>query len=202
VTGAHIAAVVLAAGLSSRMPQNKLLQPLAGKPVVRHVAEAAAASRAAPVIVVTGHAAEQVTAALAGLDIRFAENRDYAKGLSESLKCGVNCIPSECVGAVILLGDMPFVSAATIDRLIEAFDPVRGREIVVPVSAGRRGNPIVWGRRFFAEFQELNGDKGAKSLIGLHETLLLEVEADDSVLVDLDTPANLDEYGRDGQGQT
>ena len=85
-----IAAVVLAAGRSTRMgAENKLLADIGGKPMVRRVVEAALASRARPVLVVTGHQADGVRAALAGLEVAFVDNPDYAVGLSSSLKAGI-----------------------------------------------------------------------------------------------------------------
>jgi molybdenum cofactor cytidylyltransferase len=193
----RVAAVVLAAGLSSRMAGNKLLAALDGTPVVRHAAEAAATSVASPVIVVTGNAAREVAEVLHGLDIQICENPAYASGLSESLKCGVRNVPADCAGAVVMLGDMPFVSAAVIDSLIKTFNPDSGREIVVPVQDGRRGNPVLWGRRFFAEMLALSGDKGAKSLMDLHGDVLYELEVDDDgVLIDIDTARDLERYGR------
>lgn len=195
MTGARIAAVVLAAGLSSRMPGNKLLVAIAGKPVVRHVVEAAVASRASPVLVITGYAAAEVTAALENLNVHFIENTNYAKGLSESLKCGVKHVPAESDGVVILLGDMPLVTPSLIGSLIDTFDPNHGREICVPIRDGRRGNPVLWGRRFFADLLSLSGDKGAKHLMDLHADALCELEVGDNAsLIDIDTPADLQRH--------
>lgn len=193
--GANIAAVVLAAGLSSRMPGNKLLAPLAGKPVIRHVAEAAVSSRASSVFVVTGNAATEVAGALDKLNIQLVENTDYASGLSESLKCGVRHVPADCDGVLVLLGDMPFVTTGLIDSLIDAFDPARGREICVPVCQGRRGNPVLWGRRFFPDLLALAGDQGAKHLMDLYADVLCELEVeDDASLIDIDTPDDLQRH--------
>jgi molybdenum cofactor cytidylyltransferase len=193
VTCTRIAAVVLAAGLSSRMPGNKLLAPLAGKPIVRHVVDAAITSRASPVLVVTGNAMVEVTAALNDLTIQFVENHDYAGGLSESLKCGVKHIPADCDGVLVLLGDMPFVTAKLIDSLINAFD--QGHEICAPIHHGRRGNPVLWGRRFFPDLLALTGDKGARHLMDLHADTLCELEVeDDASLIDIDTPDDLQRH--------
>ena len=188
----RIAAVILAAGLSSRMPVNKLLVPIRGKAVVRHVADAALASRATPVIVVTGSCASAIRAGLSGLDLQIVENKDFANGLSESLKCGVRHVPDDCEGAVILLGDMPFVTPALIDHLIESLNVSQGRAICVPVRKGRRGNPVLWSCDFFPELLQLEGDAGAKRLMALHEDVLYEVETpDDGALIDIDTPDDL-----------
>ena len=192
MTPPRIAAVVLAAGLSSRMGGNKLLLPVAGEPIVRRVAEAALASRATHVIVVTGHNAPAVSAALLGLDIQIVENREFARGLSESLKCGLRNLPADCDGTLILLGDMPYVSAPLLNKLIEAFDPAGQHTICVPVRRGRRGNPVLWGRSFFPELLALHGDKGAKPILEAHNNAVCEVEAtDDGVLIDIDTPEDL-----------
>jgi molybdenum cofactor cytidylyltransferase len=190
-----IAAVVLAAGLSSRMGSNKLLAPVAGKPMVRHSVEAAMESAAETVIVVTGNEAADVRRALSPLSPRFAENHDYSKGLSTSLKCGLMQVPDACDGALVLLGDMPDVTAALINKLIAAFDPSEGRAICVASHGGKRGNPVLWARRFFPEILSLEGDVGARHLIAQNAELVCEVEAEDpSPLTDIDTPEMLAEY--------
>ncbi|MFL5332910.1 MAG: NTP transferase domain-containing protein [Geminicoccaceae bacterium] len=194
---AKAAAVILAAGQSSRMGgPNKLLLPVGGdKPMVRHVVEAALASQASPVVVVLGHEQHGVRQALRGLKVRFAVNPDYAAGLSTSLRTGLDALPPEAAGAVVCLGDMPRVSAGLIDRLIAAFDPVEGRAIVVPTWRGKRGNPVLWARTFFAEMQTVAGDVGARQLIGLHAGAVVEVEAEsDAALIDIDTPEALAAY--------
>jgi molybdenum cofactor cytidylyltransferase len=193
----RIGAVILAAGQSSRMGSNKLLAPVDGKPMVRHAVEAAVASAAEPVVVVTGNDGGAVRERLEGLAVRFIDNPDFSKGLSTSLKCGVSTLPADCDGALILLGDMPAVSAALIDTLIAAFDPMEGRSICVATRGGRRGNPVLWARRFFPEIAALEGDAGAKSLMTRHPDLLCEVEAaDDAPLTDIDTPDALEAYRR------
>ena len=139
---AGVAALVLAGGQSRRMGgPNKLLVEVAGKAMVRHVVEAALASRADPVVVVVGHQQHEVRQALRGLKVRFAHNPEFAEGLSTSLRAGLAALPAEASGAVVCLGDMPGVSAELIDRLIAAFDPVEGRTIVMPTRHGKRGNP-------------------------------------------------------------
>ncbi len=190
-----IGAVVLAAGMSSRMGTNKLLMDVAGKPMVRHTVEAALASHAEPVIVVTGHAAADVKAALAGLDVQIVNNPEFANGLSTSLRHGLNALPEDCDGAMVLLGDMPGVSAALIDRLIAGFDPAEARAICVATRHGKRGNPVLWARRFFPEMLAIEGDVGARNLIGAYGELVCEVEAaDEGPLTDIDTPEALASY--------
>ena len=190
----HVAAVVLAAGRSTRMgPQNKLTAELGGKPMVRHVVEAALASRARPVLVVTGHQATDVEAALAGLDVTLVPNPDYATGLASSLKAGVGAVPVACDGALILLGDMPRVTPQHIDGLIAAF-AAAADAVVVPVHEGRQGNPVLWPRRYFAELLQLQGDAGARRLIAEHRGRVREVQVgSDAIFADVDTPEALAE---------
>ena len=193
---ARIAALILAAGQSRRMgAENKLLLEIDGKPMVRHVAERVLASSARPVTIVLGHQPDAVRAALDGLDVGFVENPDFADGLSSSLKTGLASVPETADGAIVCLGDMPGVSADLVDRLIAGFNPVEGRAILAPTRGGRRGNPVLWARRFFGELMSLSGDTGAKHLIGIYGEFLTEIEApDDGVLIDLDTPAALAAY--------
>jgi molybdenum cofactor cytidylyltransferase len=184
----RIAAVVLAAGLSSRMGSNKLLAEWRGKSLLRWTVETALASEASPVIVVTGHESAKVEAALKGLDVRIVHNLHYASGLSASLKAGIRAVPANSDGAIVLLGDMPEIAASLIDRMIAAFSPPDGRSICVAVHEHRRGNPVLWARRFFSEIETLSGDVGAKELIAAHEDAVCDIETDGAVLRDIDTP--------------
>jgi molybdenum cofactor cytidylyltransferase len=188
--GRRVGAIVLAAGRSTRMGgPNKLLAEIGGKPLVRIAVEEALGSRARPVIVVTGHQREQVEAALKDLDVMLVHNPDFAHGLSTSLKAGIATVPAEADGAIVCLGDMPQVDASLIDKLIAAFDPERGALVVVPSIEGKRGNPVVWSRRFFSDLAALEGDIGARHLIASYPEAVTEVPLTDrAALVDVDTP--------------
>lgn len=184
-----IAAIILAAGKSTRMGRNKMLADFRGKPLVRVTAETILRSAASPVLVVTGNQADQVGAALDGLDVAIADNPDYAQGLSTSLRMGLAALPPDVAGAVVCLGDMPLVEPAVIDRLIAAFNPTEGRLICAPTYDGKLGNPVLWGREFFAEISALTGDRGARSLLDAHGEQLVEIPvADEAILTDIDTP--------------
>src|SRR5262249_59929690 len=190
--GRRIAAIVLAAGRSTRMGgPNKLLAEIGGKALVRIATEQALASRADPVIVVTGHQRERVEQALAGLAVRLVHNPDFADGLSTSLKTGLAAVPPEADGAIVCLGDMPQVRAAMIDRLIAAFDPARGALIVIPTIDGKRAHPVLLSRRFFPELAAGEGEVGARHMIGAYGEAVVEVAADRAALVDIDTPEAL-----------
>ncbi len=184
----------MAAGRSSRMaPANKLLSDVDGRAMVQRAVDTALASQAKPVIVVTGHDGARVREALAGKPVQFVDNPDYAGGLSTSVRAGIGALEGmNTDGAVFLLGDMPLVTPAHIDRLIAAFSPTDRRFICIPTHRGKRGNPVLWAGRFFPEMRALDGDQGARGLFREHADLVCEVEMDDDgVLVDIDTPEAL-----------
>jgi molybdenum cofactor cytidylyltransferase len=189
----RIAAVVLAAGRSTRMRgPNKLLAEIARRPLVRIVAEEALASHADPVIVVAGHQRAEVEKALAGLRVRIVHNPDFADGLGTSLRAGIAAVPADSDAAIVCLGDMPRVDTALMNRLIAAFDPDRGALAVVPTFEGKRGNPVLWSRRFFPDLMAIEGDVGARHLIGRYSEAVAEVPVEGkAALIDVDTPEAL-----------
>ena len=190
----RIGGIILAAGLSSRMGFNKLAAEVDGKPLVRYVAEAALAGGLDPVIAVTGNEPAAIKKALAGLDVTFVHNPDYADGLSFSLRQGIEALP-DCAGAMVLLGDMPGIGAGLIGRVKAGFDPKRGAAICVATAHGERGHPVLWGRQFFPEIAMLAGDNGARALMAHHDAEVREIESgDDAPLADIDTKADLDGF--------
>ncbi|HWM31052.1 MAG TPA: nucleotidyltransferase family protein [Methyloceanibacter sp.] len=187
----EIAGIVFAAGRSTRMaPRNKLLAPIGGMPMIRRITAAILESGVSSVIVVTGYEADRIVDALNGLDVTIVTNPSYADGLSTSLKAGLEAVSPTADGALICLGDMPEIEIQVIDALLAAFT---GRDaICVPVHRGRRGNPVLWGRNYFAEMIALTGDAGAKPLMARHANRLIEVEVEaDSIFEDVDSPADL-----------
>jgi molybdenum cofactor cytidylyltransferase len=186
----RVVAIVLAAGKSSRMGSNKMLADFVGRPMVRATVENVVASGVDKVIVVTGHEAERVSAALGGLQVAIIQNPDYADGLSTSLRIGVEAA-GQADAIIVCLGDMPRVSPNVIDRMIAAFNPVEHRSIVVPVYKGQFGNPVLWGSEHFVRLKGMSGDKGARSLIGEMKSEATEIAADEGVMMDADTPEAL-----------
>ncbi len=181
------AAIILAAGQSRRMGKaNKMTVEIEGKPMVRHVAEAALASSVSDVFVVTGHEPEDVKSALDGLDITYLHNDRFAEGLSRSLTAGIKGLPGDVDRALILLGDMPYVTASMINELLDAGDS--GSDIVMSTFEGKRGNPVLWPRRFFEELTRIEGDTGARHVIGANSDQVVEVEIGSAAAIDLDTP--------------
>ena len=189
----RIAALILAAGRSSRMgPRNKLLEDVGGKPMARQVAETALASRTRPVLAVTGHQQAEVSEALARLDVALTHNPRFAEGIGTSIAAGVAALPEGLDGVMILLGDMPGVTAAQIDKLISAYAPKEGRAICVAAYEGKRGNPVLLGAEFFGALKALEGDTGARPFIARHPDVTVEVDLGSAaVLMDADTPEAL-----------
>ncbi len=201
-TAPRVCAIVLAAGKSSRMaPANKLFVEIDGLSLLDRAVEAATGSACVDTVVVIGNEASRARAGLAGRKVRIVENKDFAQGLATSLRAGLAAVPADCDAVVVLLGDMPQVKSAHVDRLVSAFAPHEDRAICVATRTGKRGNPVLWARRFFDEMMALDGDQGARSLVRRHEDKVCEVEMDDdAVLVDLDTPEALAAF-RAAQGK-
>ena len=194
-----VAAIILAAGRATRFeagPQEtKAVAPLEGKPLIRHVAEAALASHAKPVYIVTGHARDRVEAALEGLPVHFIHNADFASGLAGSLKAGLAAVPEHIAGVLVLLADMPRVSPGLIDRLVHAYEVAAGEPCaILPLYRGQRGNPVLLSRRLFPEIMKLEADRGARAIIDNLQSGVIECPVDDeAVAIDIDTQAALRE---------
>jgi molybdenum cofactor cytidylyltransferase len=195
----EFAAIVLAAGLSLRYraaggaESSKALAILAGKPLVRHVVETALASSARPVIVVTGHAREDVARALAGVPVDLVHNDAFASGMASSLKIGIDAVPDSAAAAFVLLGDMPFISARLLDLVGAAFAKNPGTWAVVPTFKGQRGHPVLLSRALFARIEGVGGDEGARRLLAdAPRGAVVEVEVnDEAVVIDIDDAATL-----------
>ena len=184
-----VAVILLAAGAASRMDgRHKLLAEFDGIALVRRAAEAALAARPGEVVVVTGHRAEEIEAALSGLHVEIVRNRDHALGMSASLGVGVAALAPDYRGAVILLADMPNVTGKDILRLIEAFRQAGGHAVVRAVAGGQRGNPVVLPRRVFPAVLQLEGDVGARHIVESAGLEVIDVEIGEAARVDVDTP--------------
>lgn len=192
-----VAALLLAAGRGTRFgDEPKLLAEVGGKALVRHVAEAAAGSTADPVIVVTGHRGDEVEAALLGLPVRIVHNALFAQGLSTSLKAGFAALPPEARAAVVLLGDMPFVTPALIDGLVAGWWDSGEPAALVPTWNGQRGNPVVLARHLQSTIQTLSGDVGAGPVLRGRPDVLEWPTADPAVVQDIDTREAFARYRR------
>ncbi len=193
---------MLAAGQSTRMGgRNKLLARVGEAPLICATVRTLLAAGLQLLLVVTGHERERIAQALAREPVQLVHNPAYRTGLSSSLRCGLTALPAETAGVLICLADMPRVGARDIRRLIRAFAPEEGRAICVPSFGGRRGNPVLWARRFIPEMMAIDGDTGARGLLLRHTDIVHEVEAADAgVLFDVDTPEDLAAVDRPDPG--
>ncbi|HEY7832202.1 MAG TPA: nucleotidyltransferase family protein [Ktedonobacterales bacterium] len=190
LSASGIAVIVLAAGRSSRMGTMKLVLPLGGRPVIAHVVAAALETPLRPVVVVLGHQAEQVRAALPDGELAVVENPAYAAGQSTSLHAGLTALPASATGAIILLGDQPLITAIQIARFA-AVVQVTAAPIAATTYGGQRGNPVYFARALFPELRTVTGDEGGRAVIMRHWQ--------DVALVDMDDPdAALDLDDSDG----
>lgn len=191
-----IAAIILGAGRSTRMGgPNKLLAELDGKALVRHVGEAACSSGFSQTILVTGHLADSVASQVADLDILAVHNPDFADGMASSIRAGMKALDPGTEAVIILLGDMPRIGKADLEKLITAYREHDNSLIVTATADGKRGNPVLWDRRFFNALSSLSGDIGARHLIAENPGFVAEVEIGPAARLDLDTPQALQDAG-------
>ena len=190
IAAGMITAVVLAAGRSSRMRSgHKLLQPFGASTVIATTVARVAASRADAVLVVLGHDADRVGAAIPHAHHVLAP--DFAAGMAASLRAGLAACPPDTAAVLVCLGDMPLLRTATIDALIARFrDAADPAAILAPVHAGRRGHPVLWGRAHLPALAALQGDAGGRDVLATHAVLHVAVD-DPGTLLDLDTDAAL-----------
>jgi molybdenum cofactor cytidylyltransferase len=173
------------------MGRNKLLLPLGGEPLVRRAVRTALAAGLGPVFVVTGHQRAEVEAALAGLSCTPVFNPDYQRGMNTSLRAGFGAVPDACAGAVVLLGDMPFVEREHVARLSEAFR-AGSAKIVLSRFDGVTAPPILYGAATFEALRALPDDAPGKSVIEKYRRETASVEQPAAALRDLDVPADVE----------
>lgn len=190
---ARVLGVVLAAGMATRMGGSKVVRPVGGRPMVERVVAATLESRLAGTVVVVGHEAIGVRSILRDRPVRIVENPSYAEGLSTSVHAALRVAEPGLDGALFLLADQPFVTAALIDGLIDAF-AATGKAIVRPETEGRPGNPVLFSSRLFPELLRETGDRGGRDVVRRHaDEVCLVTVADPMACLDIDSP---DEYER------
>ncbi|TZG27769.1 nucleotidyltransferase family protein [Sphingomonas montanisoli] len=188
-----VGAIILAAGLSRRMGADKLAADLNGKPLLAHAIDAVEAAGLPMILAIPprdgegGHpkdGGEGSPPAREGMEVP-----DHALGMGHSIAAAIRAVPADWSAALICLGDMPFVAPATLRALAAA---AREDRVIAPVHEGQRGNPLAWGRAFFAQLAGLTGDTGGRALLaGVGERLILLPVDDPGVSIDVDTPGAL-----------
>jgi molybdenum cofactor cytidylyltransferase len=185
-----IAAVVLAAGLSSRMGRQKQTLPLKGRPMLEQVLRTYRRAKVDRVVVVLGAEAAEVKKNIRFQREKVVINPGYKAGMSSSLRMGLGEVERDAEAVIIALGDQPFVSAETINLLVDAHRTSKA-PVVVPAYHGARGNPVLFDRTVFSQIKEIQGDVGAKSVVARNRNRVLQVDVEDSgVLWDIDTPSD------------
>ncbi|MDQ6602213.1 MAG: nucleotidyltransferase family protein [Chloroflexota bacterium] len=187
-----VAAVVLAAGTSSRLGQPKQLAPIAGRPALAYTLDALRASRVARIVLVLGHAADDIAAALDLTDVTVVRNDKYAEGQSTSVLAGVKSLGDEIAAALMVVGDQPLLSPSVVDAIVGAFERTSG-PFIVPVYENEWGNPVLLARVTWPLLDNMKGDTGARPILRKHMDMVLEVPVPGALLDDIDTP---DDYAR------
>jgi molybdenum cofactor cytidylyltransferase len=191
-----VAAVVLAAGMSRRMGCLKQLLRIDGKTVLEHTLANVRASAVDEIVLVLGHAADEVEKEVSMAGIRVVRNEGYQQGMGTSLRAGLAEVSPEAQAALIVLADQPFVQAATLNKLIEYHGSAQP-QIVIPTYRGFRGNPVLLDHSIFPELRELSGDVGCRAIFGSHTENIRKLAVDDAgILLDIDSRDDFDELTR------
>ncbi|MCA1725851.1 MAG: nucleotidyltransferase family protein [Thermomicrobia bacterium] len=187
-----VAAVVLAAGSSTRLGQPKQLAPIAGRPALAYTLDALRASRITRIVLVLGHAADEIAAALDLSGITLVRNDAYAEGQSTSVITGVKALGDDVAAALMVVGDQPLLAPTVVDAMVRAFVETGG-PFIVPVYGGEWGNPVLLARATWPLLDQLKGDTGARPILRKHMDMVLELPVPGSLLDDIDTP---EDYAR------
>jgi len=187
-----VAAVVLAAGASTRLGQPKQLAPISGRPALAYTLDALRASSVHRIVLVLGHNVDEIAAALDLTDITVVHNDAYAEGQSTSVLAGVKALGDDVDAALIVVGDQPLLAPTVVDAIVRAYEQTGG-PFIVPVYAGEWGNPVLLARATWPLLDNLKGDTGARPILRKHMDMVLEVPVPGSLLDDIDTP---EDYAR------
>lgn len=189
-----LSAIVLAAGMSTRMGQNKLLLDFKNKPLIAHAVDTLLRSEVDEIIVVLGHEAEKVQEKLRGKQVKLVRNPDYREGLSTSVRAGVEAVSGQTDGIMVYLADLPLLEPADVNRIVRAFIHAKqvNKSIVIPFFDGQRGNPVLLDSSYREAILGVVGDVGCKGVIKRYPDKVFVVEMEsDHVVRDVD---NMEEY--------
>lgn len=190
----RVSAVVLAAGMSTRMGAIKQLVHIGGKPLLANVLANLVHTQVSDIVVVLGSSADEIRQRVPLDNVRVVINEAYRDGMGTSLRTGLSAVDPGAEAALVVLADQPFVQPGTIDHLIEQYRELRP-QIAIPMYRGFRGNPVLLERSVFPELMSLTGDIGCRAIFGAHTENILKVPVEDiGVLLDVDTQADLDRF--------
>ena len=185
----HVAAVILAAGSSSRFGRPKQLLDWDGRPLILSAVDTAWAAGLNPVIVVLGAFADEIEPVLSSRPIQIQRNYHWTEGISSSIRTGASALPGDVDAAVFIPGDQPLLKSGFLQDLVHRYAET-GKSIVIPRDVeGQRGNPVLFDRKFFSELSHLSGDAGGRRLFDKYpDEITYQPVTDASVLMDVDTP--------------
>jgi len=189
-----VSAIILAAGMSTRMGSIKQLLPFNGKSLLENVLENVRRSRVDEIVLVLGFSAETIRRTIPLDHVRIVLNDAYREGMGTSVRAGISQVSSQAEAALVVLADQPFVKSDTIDQLIRVYREQKP-QIVIPTYQGFRGNPVLLDRSVFSELMNLSGDIGCRAIFGGHSENILKTPVEDiGVLLDIDTQVDLETF--------
>jgi len=192
MSSTSIAAILLAAGGSTRLGAPKQLLNYRGRSLLRHAAETVLASSVPALHVVVGFEAERMKAELGGLDLHFADNPNWNEGIASSIRAGISSLPHSVDAALILLCDQPLITVYVLNEMVNAYTAT-GKPVVACEYGGTVGVPVLFARSFFPELLRLQGDRGAKQLITQNLDQVTAIPFPGGS-VDIDTPADKERF--------
>jgi molybdenum cofactor cytidylyltransferase len=197
----RVGAVVLAAGMSTRMGEAKQLVRFGNNTLLGQTLESVSGAHVDEVVLVLGFAAESIKSQFSSEKIKIVVNEAYREGMAGSLRDGLSALSPEITAALIVLGDQPLVQPETLDRIIDQYrrSPANSSvaQIVIPTYRGFRGNPVLLDRSVFPEVMALKGDVGCRAIFGSHLEGIVTIPVDDiGVLLDIDNKSDLEKLER------
>jgi molybdenum cofactor cytidylyltransferase len=191
------AALILAAGKATRARGiNKLLSNIGTATVIEQSISKVFDLKPDQLITIIGHASDNVSTALKNIETTLIRNPDFENGMGSSLACGIRALPESIRFCMVCLGDMPFIQPSTYTHLKKTALSCEPESIIIPTFHGKRGHPVIWPQRFFAELGQLSGDRGGKAILEANRDRVIEVAVEDTgILIDLDTPEMLAHFG-------
>jgi molybdenum cofactor cytidylyltransferase len=188
------AAIILAAGGSSRFGSPKQLARWKEQTFLERAVDVALASQARPIIVVLGAETDQCHTILKDKPVQVAVNKDWASGQSSSMKAGLAALPPNVSGVVFQLVDLPGISSDTINALIQRYRATLA-PVVWPEFEGRRGNPVLFDRSLFPELMQVRGDTGGRPLLVAYQDQAERISVgDQGILIDIDRAEDMENY--------
>ena len=184
---AEIWAIILAGGESKRMKRPKMLLPFRGKTIIETVIKNVTGSEVDKTMVVVGAVVKPILHLISEFPVTHCYNDNYKEGMLSSVKCGFRNLPGDFQAAMVFQGDQPLITPQIVNEVINAWRN-SGKGIVIPVSGGKRGHPILIDRKYIYEIEKLKDDEGLRSLAGKFQDDVLEVEVNSpEILIDIDT---------------